>query len=103
MSLLSAQNKSWFERRSAFGWAALATAVLLLIPLTAMQLTSQVQWTWSDFAVMGALAFGLLSLFIVSARLLPRKYRLLAALACAALFVLVWAELAVGVFTNLGS
>jgi hypothetical protein len=33
----------------------------------------------------------------------PRKYRLPVGIACAAGLVYLWAELAVGVFTNLGS
>lgn len=37
---------------------ALLTGVLLLIPLIAMQFTTEVNWTGSDFLFAGALLFG---------------------------------------------
>lgn len=96
-----AQKNPVIFRRAAFGWAALAACTLLLIPLTAMQFTQEVRWS-TDFAVMGLLVFGMCCAFIISARL-PRKYWAVAAVVCSAAFLLLWAELAVGVFTRLGS
>ena len=90
-------------RGAAFGWAALATCLLLLVPLAAMQFTQEVRWGSADFAVMGLLVFGMCSIFIVSARLLPRRHWAGAAVVCSVAFLLVWAELAVGIFTDLGS
>ena len=98
-----AQKSPVLFRRAAFGWAALAACTLLLIPLTAMQFTQEVRWSIADFAVMGLLVFGMCCVFTISARLLPRKYWAVAAVVCSATFLLVWAELAVGVFTRLGS
>lgn len=89
-------------RRRAFAWAALATGVVLLIPLAAMQFTSEVRWSIADFVVMGALFFGACCAFILIAGKLPRRYWLVAGALCALAFLYAWAELAVGVFTRLG-
>jgi len=39
---------------------AVVTTLLLLVPLGAMQLTDDVEWTVGDFVVAGALLFGAL-------------------------------------------
>lgn len=91
---------------------ALATAGLLLIPYLAMQRNwqisdpgsgpSSVNWTGSDFLVMGILLFGtglILELVLRSGG----KYRVVAAIAVIFGFLWLWAELAVGVFTTWGS
>jgi hypothetical protein len=77
----------------------LATGAILLVPLVAMRFTAEVDWGVLDFAVAGGLLAGIGSLYV----LLTRKLRtatqrraigggLLLAL------MLVWAELAVGIF-----
>jgi hypothetical protein len=76
---------------------ALVTAFVLLIPLVAMQFTTEVNWTLSDFVVAGGLLFGAGLLFTLLARLgNNRPYRLAVGVAVAAGFLLVWANLAVG-------
>lgn len=91
------------HRTSVFAWIALATGAILMIPLIAMQITTEVAWNPPDFLVMGSLQFGMASLLVLVARKLPRKYRLSVSVLFVAAFLYVWAELAVGVFTNLGS
>lgn len=86
-----------------FAWLAAATGVLLLIPLLAMQFTAEVNWEETDFIVMGLLLYGSGSLFVLLARKLPRRHWLAVGIATGFLFVYVWAELAVGIFTSLGS
>ncbi|MDH3275464.1 MAG: hypothetical protein OEM64_05465 [Gammaproteobacteria bacterium] len=86
-----------------FIWIALATGAILLIPFIAMQFTTEVKWDETDFIVMGSLLFGTASLFVLAARIAPRKHRLLIGGMFIAAFLYSWAELAVGVFTNLGS
>ncbi|HKG74053.1 MAG TPA: hypothetical protein VKA79_07430 [Aestuariivirgaceae bacterium] len=79
--------------------AALAVAaLLLLLPLAAMQFTDEVDWTALDFVFMGALlgAVGL------GAELAVRKtrnvaYRMGACAALAAAFLLIWINGAVGI------
>jgi hypothetical protein len=86
-----------------FAWIAVATALLLLIPLVAMQFTGEVNWTSGDFVVMGALLFGTGSLFVLVARRVERKYWVAVGFVVGVAFLYLWAELAVGVFTNWGS
>lgn len=88
---------------SGFVWIALATGLILLIPLIAMQFTNEVNWTTIDFVVMGILLLGAGSLFVLVSRRSPRKRRVAIGVGIAAAFLFVWAELAVGIFTSLGS
>ena len=90
-------------RRSAFAWVALATGIILLIPLIAMQFTTEVDWSAADFAVMGLLVFCTGSVFVLLSRKFARKYRFAIGAIVAVVLGYVWIELAVGVFANLGS
>lgn len=90
-------------RNNVFAWIALATCLLLLVPLTAMQFTDAVHWSVMDFVVMSLLLFGTGTVFVLAARKLPQKYWLALGALVAAVFLYVWAELAVGIFTNFGS
>lgn len=92
-----------FHRKSVFARLALATGLVLLVPLAAMQFTAEVSWSPLDFLVMGLLVFGTSSLFVLAARRAPRRYWLPLGLLFGLGFLLLWAELAVGVFTGVGS
>lgn len=74
-------------------------AVLLLIPLIAMQFTDEVSWTIIDFIVMGVLLLstGLLSEFILR-KVTKIAYRILLFIIIFTAFLVIWAELAVGIF-----
>jgi len=100
---MNANSTDWLHHNRIFVWLALATGLLLLVPLVAMQYSEAVAWSGGDFLVMGALIFGFGSLFVVVSRRLARNYRLAVGISCAVLFLYLWAELAVGVFTQLGS
>jgi len=75
---------------------------MLLIPFIAMQFTQEVQWTLSDFVIMGALLF-LTGVLVEFSLLKMGKYRFMVAAGVVLLFLWLYAELAVGVFTNWGS
>jgi hypothetical protein len=87
-----------------FIWIAAVTALILMVPLIAMQFTSDVDWDINDFVIIGVLLFGMGSLFVLAARKVRRTSRRIALGIVFALAVLyLWAELAVGIFTNWGS
>ena len=77
----------------------LTIAVLLLIPLIAMQFTNEVDWGMLDFVVMGVLLFatGLICEFVMRKVKKTEHRILIIAVILVALF-LIWAELAVGIF-----
>lgn len=78
---------------------ALVTALILMVPLVAMQFTDEVNWSLGDFVVAGALLFGTGLVFMLAARRTRNiEHRAAIGLALAAALLLVWAELAVGVF-----
>jgi dipeptide/tripeptide permease len=79
--------------------------LLLLIPLIAMQLTNEVNWSFFDFIIMGALLtiIGLLIGIILqkvknSKNSKNSKNRLILIVTIIMMFFLIWAELAVGLF-----
>lgn len=90
-------------RNSVFAWIALATGLLLLVPFAGMQFTNAVHWSVMDFVVLGLLLFGTGAVFVLAARKVPQKYWPDLGALVAAAFLYVWAELAVGIFTNFGS
>jgi hypothetical protein len=77
----------------------IAMLSLLLIPLAAMQFSDQVNWSAGDFVVMGLLllllGFGL-RYILRRAGSAQTKIALIALSILA--FLLIWAELAVGIF-----
>jgi len=72
---------------------------LLLIPAVAMTLSDTVQWTWFDFIVMGSLLLVLgMTIIFVLKKFKQSPNRLSYISAVIIVFLLIWAELAVGVF-----
>jgi hypothetical protein len=80
----------------------LVTMALLLIPLVAMQFTDEVDWDLIDFIVMGTMLFiaGILIDLVIRKM---GKYRVIVTIVIIVAFLWLWAELAVGLFTNWGS
>lgn len=74
-------------------------ALLLFVPFLAMQLTTEVNWSLFDFIIMGALLLGtgFMCEFVLR-KVTTVKYRILLCLSILAVFLLIWVELAVGVF-----
>jgi len=77
----------------------LTVVLLLLIPLIAMQFTDEVNRSLSDFVVMGILLLGTASMceFVIR-RVKKVKYRIVLVGTVLITFLLIWFELAVGIF-----
>jgi hypothetical protein len=82
-------------RQAMWGGAAL----LLALPAVAMLFTGEVRWGPEDFLAMAAMLLVACSASELAAHLIARPgWRVAAFLAVAVVFLLVWAELAVGIF-----
>ena len=73
--------------------------LLLIIPLIAMQLTDEVEWSLFDFIIMGTLLLitGLMG-EIIFKKVKKYKHRVILYVVVAITFLLIWVELAVGIF-----
>jgi len=77
---------------------AIAIAILL-IPLIAMTFTNEVNWKIFDFLVAGILLVGTgLTLEFILKRIKTLRYRILFGVLLFVILLLIWAELAVGIF-----
>ena len=88
-----------FALRNSLVGVAVATGLLLLIPLVAMQFTPEVSWGLVDFAAAGGLLFSAGAAMVLAIKRFKRPgQRALMVGAIAIAVGTVWAELAVGIF-----
>ena len=99
---MTPENNQTIAHMNGFTWVAIITALLLMIPLVAMQFTDEVNWNIGDFIIMGAMLSGIGSLFVLVSRKVQSRQRIVIGAVLAILFLWLWAELAVGVFTTWG-
>lgn len=79
---------------------AMTTGLLLLVPLLAMQFTSEVNWGSEDFIAMGILLFGTgLTYELITRKMIDVKKKVITGVIVGMSMLLIWAELAVGIFT----
>ena len=77
----------------------LSASLLLLLPLIVLQFTNQFNWNLFDFLVWGVLLFATGGAMELGLRTIKTtKNRIAVVLTIVAVFLLVWAELAVGIF-----
>lgn len=84
-----------------FKYILLGIASVLCIPFYAMQFTNEVQWDSTDFIVAFILLLGLgitIEFILQKAKTIEVKRTLILLVICA--FLLIWAELAVGIFNT---
>ncbi len=87
------KNINWWRVARWSGAAA-----LLCVPAIAMRFTSEVDWTASDFVVMGVLFASILGAYDFLASRAPSvAYRAASVLTTLGLFLLIWINLAVGI------
>ena len=82
-------------------WSVFSPLLLLLLPLIGMFVSNEVNWSFFDFIVMGILilsfSFGIKQVLKTTKN---TKYRILIIGLILILFLLIWAELAVGIFDS---
>jgi hypothetical protein len=84
--------------RRQMWYVALATASILMVPLVAMLFTTEVNWGFLDFIVMGILLFGTGLTYILISKISDgMSYRIAVGVAVVAGLLLVWMNLAVGI------
>lgn len=96
-----------------FAWLVAGTALILSVPAVLMYFQIGIldpgddievlNWGSEDFIVIGSLLFGAGSMFVLIARVTPRKYRALIGVGTVMAVLWLWVELAVGLFTTWGS
>ena len=75
------------------------TLILLLIPLIASLISDEVHWSLNDFILMGFMVFttGLIGINVLKV-IKNKKIRWITIALLCLMFLLVWAEFAVGIF-----
>jgi len=77
----------------------LIVTLILLIPFIAMQFSNEVAWSVSDFIIMALLLLGTgIAIEFVLRSFTSAKRRITACVVIIGIFLLIWAELAVGIF-----
>ena len=77
----------------------LTVTILLLIPLIAMQFTNEVNWNIFDFLVAGVLLLTTgFAIELVLRKVKKVNKRIAISIVIILMFILLWAELAVGIF-----
>lgn len=95
-NFMKTKNTDVLMQNKAVLWVALGTALLLLIPLIGMLVSSEWNWGFFDFIFMGALLFGTGLTFVLVARQMNNLfYRIAVGVAGAAGFLLVFVNAAV--------
>ena len=86
------------QNKRLFG-IVLAVVFILMIPLTAMQFTNEVDWDITDFTIAGVLLLGTgLTCELVLRKVKRTVHRLILCGVILLICFLIWAELAVGIF-----
>src|SRR5688500_1870060 len=88
----SSRERFW----RAAPWAI--AALILLLPVIAMQFTDEIDWDVTDFAVIGFMLFGACGAYELAARTTGNvAYHAAVGVTVATAFILIWINLAVGV------
>jgi hypothetical protein len=83
-------------------WPTVVTLFLFVVVWIGMQYSDEISWNLMDFVMAALLIFGSFVSYALLANRIP-KHKNIIAFGILVIFVYIWAELAVGIFTNLGS
>ena len=79
--------------------AFIGVAIILTLPYL-----FNFDWTRSDYVIAGILLFTTATIFVlVTSKIKSQSKKITAGIIILLIFLYIWAELAVGIFTNLGS
>lgn len=95
-NFMRTKNTDFLMQNKAILWVAVASGLLLLIPLIGMQVSNEWKWGFFDFIFMGALLFGTGLTFVLVARQMNNIfYRLAVGIAGLTGFLLLFVNAAV--------
>jgi hypothetical protein len=91
-------------QKKRFIFILLLVVLILLVPFIAMQVSGEVNWSVNDFIIASILLIGaglLIEFALQKAK--NKNYRIAAVILVIMIFIIVWVELAVGIFGTLFS
>ena len=99
MNLKLRENKTMRMNNNKIAIMVSTILLVLLVPLIVMQFTDEVNWSLFDFVLAAILLFGagLIGYFVMR-KVGHSKFRLVLYIILLAVLLLIWAELAVGIF-----
>jgi len=88
------------QKHSVFWWPMWITITVLLVVFLASLLSDQLTWSIFDFLIGGALIFVFASVETIIWKKLKSQHRLFVVLFVLLVFLILWAEMAVGLFDS---
>ena len=88
------------QKHSVFWWPTWITVAVLLVVFLASLLSDEVTWSIYDFLIGGGLIFVFAMIEIILWNKLKNQHRLFVVLFVLFLFLMLWAEMAVGLFDS---
>jgi uncharacterized membrane-anchored protein len=96
---VSAKSTTSIMRNKDIAGVFVVAAAILMIPLVAMQFSDEWDWNLFDFVIIGTLLIGTGLSMVLAARNVKNIYhRAAIIIALLAALLLIWVELAVGIF-----
>jgi len=88
------------QKHSVFWWPMWITVAVLLVVFLASLLSDQVTWSIYDFLIGGGLIFVFATIEVILWNKLKSQHRLFVVLFVLLVFLILWAEMAVGLFDS---
>ena len=88
------------QKHSVFWWPMWITVAVLLVVFLASLLSDQVMWSIYDFLIGGGLIFVFATIEVILWNKLKSQHKLFVVLFVLLVFLILWAEMAVGLFDS---